>query len=144
MGGGGGSNKPQLSKQEVTQTTNNLPDYAKPYFTRIMQRAEAESKRPYQNFGEQRIAELDPMQTYAQQDIGVLQSPGQFNAASDLAYQSGLGALSAGQYNPSQFQAQQVGLPNLQQYQMGAPQQVVGQQYGDSRMGTAQTGFVFV
>tara|TARA_R110000737_G_scaffold37967_3_gene57810 strand:+ start:1223 stop:2653 length:1431 start_codon:yes stop_codon:yes gene_type:complete len=141
MGGGGGSNKPQLSKQEVTQTTSTLPDYAKPYFSRIMQRAEAESKRPYQNFGEQRIAELDPMQTYAQQDMGVLQSPGQFNAASDLAYQSGLGALSAGQYNPSQFQAQQVGLPNLQQYQMSAPQQVAGQQYGDSRMGTAQTGY---
>jgi len=143
MGGGNGSSQPQrsLQKSEVQQTTSNIPAYAKPYFTDIMQRAQAESFRPYQPFGEQRIAELDPMQTYAQQDIGALQSPGQFNAASDLAYQSGLGALSAGQYNPSQFQAQQVGLPNLQQYQMSAPQQVVGQQYGGPQMGTAQTGY---
>lgn len=45
--GGGGA-------QTVTQTT--LPDYAKPYVERLFERAESESQRGYQPYGQERIA----------------------------------------------------------------------------------------
>ena len=55
MGGGGGSTE---TKSTVTQT--NLPEYVRPYFERLLGRTEAESKREYEPYGGQRIA--DPSQ----------------------------------------------------------------------------------
>lgn len=49
-GGGGGP-----SSTTVEQTS--LPDYAEPYFTRIMERGEALSLAPYQAYGGKRIAD---------------------------------------------------------------------------------------
>jgi hypothetical protein len=49
--------------------------------------------------------------------------------------------LQAGQYAPGQFSAQQIGMPNLQQYSMQAPSNVQAQQYGSPQMQAAQTGF---
>jgi hypothetical protein len=69
------------------------------------------------------------------------QTPGQFGAGSQLAAAAGIGALNASQYNPNQFNAQQIGQPNLQQYSMQGPANVQAQQYGTPQMGTAQTGF---
>lgn len=54
MSGGGGNSGP--SQQTVTQT--NLPDYARPYFERLMGRAEAVSNQPYQTYGGPRIADF--------------------------------------------------------------------------------------
>ena len=45
MSKGGGGGGPQTTESTVTQT--NLPEYAEPYFTRLMQRSEAESLQPY-------------------------------------------------------------------------------------------------
>jgi hypothetical protein len=56
MGGGGG--QPTETKQTVT--TTNLPEYVRPYFERLLGRTEAESKREYEPYGGQRIA--DPSQ----------------------------------------------------------------------------------
>jgi ERCC4-type nuclease len=54
MGKGGGSSAP--AQQNITQT--NLPDYYKPYATRLMDRAEAQSLAPYEAYGGQRMADV--------------------------------------------------------------------------------------
>ena len=121
--GKGAPSGPQETTSTVTQS--NLPEYAEPYFKNVVNRAQAESYRPYTPYEGQRIAEFDPMQTQAQQEIGGLQTPGQFGAASNLSYASGLGSLMAGQYAPGQFSYDQVS----------------GQQYNSPQMNSAQTGF---
>lgn len=55
MGGGGGS---QPTSSTVNQS--NLPEYARPYFERMMGRAEEESNEPYVSYGSQRIADFTP------------------------------------------------------------------------------------
>ncbi len=49
---GGGSGGPSSS----TTYTSNLPEYAKPYFERMMARTEAESNQPYVGYKENRLA----------------------------------------------------------------------------------------
>jgi len=104
---GGGSSAP--TQQTVTQT--NLPEYAKPYFENIMQRAQAESYRPYTPYQAERIAGFAPEQIQTQQETMGLRTPGELGFASGLTGMSGLGALGAGQQymgmatDPSQIQA---------------------------------------
>ena len=99
----GGSDKSSNQPQQVNQTTTNLPEYAQPYFTDILQRAQAESNREYQPYDGQRIAGFNSNQTGVQNAVMGLQAPGQFGQASDMATQAGIGALSN---------------PNIQQYHM--------------------------
>ena len=54
MGKGGSRPPSQPTEQNITQTS--LPDYYEPYATRLIQRAEAESKRGYQPYEGQRLA----------------------------------------------------------------------------------------
>jgi len=54
----GKGSAPTETKQQVT--TTNLPEYVRPYFERLLGRTEAESKREYEPYGGQRIA--DPSQ----------------------------------------------------------------------------------
>ena len=123
----GGSSSPP-TQQTVTQNTSNLPAYAQPYFEDVMSRAQAASNTPYTPYSGQRVAGFTPGQEQTQQATMNLQTPGQFGAASGLAGAAGIGALQAGQnYNPAQFNAQQVNAPNLTQYQMSGPQQVSAQ-----------------
>jgi hypothetical protein len=135
--GGGGSPQPQ--SQTVTQT--NLPEYARPYFENILERAQTESYRPYTAYEGQRIEGFAPGQVQAQQEVSGLQTPGQIGAGTGFATAAGLGSLMGGQYQPGQFNVQQVMSPALMQYQMGPAQQVSAQQVGAPQMGTAQTGF---
>jgi hypothetical protein len=93
MGKGGGGSAP--TQQNVTQT--NLPEYAKPYFENIMQRAQAESYRPYTPYEAERIAGFTPAQEQIQQEALGMQTPGEFGAATGLTGISGLRALGAGQ-----------------------------------------------
>ena len=58
-GGGGG-------EQTSTQYTSNLPEYAKPYFEDIMNRGQAASLTPHQQYGGQRVAGFSPYQQAAQ------------------------------------------------------------------------------
>jgi hypothetical protein len=135
--GGGGSSQPV--KQEITQST--LPEYARPYFEGLMQRAGSTLTRDYTPYGQERIAGFTPEQQQLQQNVLGQQTPGQFGTATNLATAAGLGSLQAGQYGTGQFGAQQIGMPDLQQYSMGAPQQVQAGQYGAAQMGTAQTDY---
>ena len=133
----GGSSQPV--KQEITQST--LPEYARPYFEGMMQRASTALTTPYQTYDQERLAGFTGQQQQLQQDILGQQTPGQFGAATGLATAAGLGSLQAGQYAPSQFNAQQIGQPNLQQYSMGAARDVQGGQYNTPQMRAAQTSY---
>jgi hypothetical protein len=133
----GGSSQPV--KQEITQST--LPEYARPYFEGMMQRASTALTTPYQTYGQERIAGFTPEQQQLQQNILNQQTPGEFGQAGSLASAAGLGSLQASQYNAGQFGAQQIGMPNLQQYSMSGPSNVQAQQYGSPQMQAAQTGF---
>jgi hypothetical protein len=116
---GGGSSAP--AQQNVQTTTSNLPEYARPYFQNLMGRAEANLKTEYQPFGQNRIAGFTPAQQQVQQNVLGMQAPNQFATGSALAFQAGRQALGQ-QYDPSQFTAQQINQPNLQQFGMQAPQ----------------------
>jgi hypothetical protein len=135
-----GKTAPAPTKQEVTTTQSNLPEYARPYFENVTNRAMAESYQPYTPYQAPRIAGFTPAQEQVQQNILGLSTPNQFGSGSALAYQAGLGALGQ-QYDTGQFNAQQVGAPNLQQFQMGPAMGVGAQQYGTPQMGAAQTGY---
>lgn len=113
----------EVQRQEVTQTTSNLPAYAQPYFENLVNRAQALSYMPYQPYGFQRAADIGftPAQQQVQQNIMGLQAPNQISMGSGLATAAGQGSLMAANYNPYQFRAQQIGMPNLQQYRMEGP-----------------------
>lgn len=140
---GGGSSSPQ--PQQVTQTTSNIPEYARPYFEDIMGRAQAASNQPYTPYSGQRIEDFNANQTQTQQGIMGLQTPGQFGQASQLAGAAGLGALSAGQYKPQQVTAQNYSAPTMQAAQTGYNQQATAAQTNynpnltNFQMGPAQT-----
>lgn len=135
----GGSSAP--TQQNVTTTTSNLPEYARPYFENAVGRAQAESYRPYAAYNQQRIAGFTPAQEQVQQNILGMTAPNQFGTGSALAYQAGLGALNQQNFAPGQFSAQQVNAPNLTQYQMGPAMAVQGQQYNAPQMQASQTGY---
>jgi hypothetical protein len=94
-GGGGGGAPPPPQSQTVTQT--NLPEYARPYFENIMERAQAESYRPYTPYESERIAGFTPGQEAAQQETLGMQTPGQFGIGTGLTGAGGIGALASGQ-----------------------------------------------
>ncbi len=70
MSGGGGGGP---SSQTVTQT--NLPEYAKPYFTGMMDSALVESGRPYTQYEGPRLAGFNEFQQGAFNQVAGLQSP---------------------------------------------------------------------
>lgn len=103
MGKGSGSGTTQST---VQQTTTNLPAYAQPYYTQLLERGMYESTRPYEAYPAQRIAQFSPLQGQAMQGISGLQAPGQTGLATELATTVGLqptsqGSQMAGQFNPT-------------------------------------------
>ena len=138
---GGGNDTPPTQQVNSTTTTNNLPEYARPYYENVLNRAQAESYRDYTPYQGQRIAGFTPDQQALQTEVRNMQTPGQFGAASDLAFGAGLNASNAGQYNPTNVQNQQVYLPGLNQYSMTGPGNVYSRDVNAPTMGTAQTGF---
>ena len=107
MSKGGGGGGPQTTESTVTQT--NLPEYAEPYFTRLMQRGEAESLQPYRPYTGQRLAQQSPAAQRAlarQTALGLSSGPAEMNQASDIARGvASAGSATAGQdiarYNPA-------------------------------------------
>jgi hypothetical protein len=134
----GGSSAP--TQQNVKTETSNLPEYARPYFENLMQRAQANLNTQYQPYNAQRFTGFTPAQEQIQQNILGMQAPNQFATGSALAFQAGRQALGQ-QYAPSQFTAQQIGLPVFQQFSMGAPTAVRPGEVGAPQMQAAQTGF---
>ena len=139
-----GQSGPSTSTQYVKSETSNLPEYAKPFFMDLMGSARAQTLGNMNEmpvYDQNRIAQFSKRQEDVQNNILGQQTPGQFGAATGLTTAAGLGSLMGSQYAPGQFNAQQIGQPNLQEFSMSAPQQVQGGQYGAPQMGAAQTGF---
>ncbi len=128
-----GKSAKQPTEQQVTTTTSNLPEYARPYYENLVQRAQAISNEAYVPFEGQRLAGFTPEQTGVQNEILARQTPGQFGLASNLAGTAGLASLNAGQFDPATFNSQNVNAQQLQQYQMATPQ-MFGQQQADQYM----------
>ena len=161
---GKGSAPSQPSSQTVTQT--NLPEYARPYFENLLQRGQAESYREYTPYQGQRIAGFTPGQTAVQQEVAGMQTPGQFQGATQMTTAAGLGSMGAGaqamgagqQYaqmatDPSQMQAymspymqsvvdtqKEAAIRDAQKQQLGASLGAARQgTYGGARQLLAQT-----
>ena len=108
----GGSSSAPSQPQTVTQNTSNLPAYAQPYFTDIMNKAQAASNQQYTPYPDQRIADLNSTQQGVNQNIlGMGQNYG-FTSGQNLNSAAGLQALQLGNnYQPGQFNAQTVNAP---------------------------------
>ena len=129
MGGGGGSN--QVQKSEVTQST--LPEYARPYFEGLMQRAGTTLTTDYQPYGQERIADFTQQQRGVQQNILGQQTPGQFGTATGVASDVANRSIAAGQYTPSQFTVGGLGA-------LGNVRDVAAERAQADKMNAAQTG----
>ena len=129
------------STNYTTNTTSNIGAAQQPYYNRLMQGAQGLLTAQTPMYDRDRLEGFTTQQRNVQNQVARMQTPGQFGTASTLATAAGIGALNASQYNPNQFNAQQIGQPNLQQYSMQGPASVQAQQYGTPQMGAAQTGF---
>ena len=114
--GGGGGGGPQTS----TTNTSNLPEYARPYFERGMERTEALSQEGYVPYTGQRRESYSPQQQALFQQTYGLGRPGELTGASQATGAATLGALGA-QYGPGQFTPQRAtsdtfGVDQMQQY----------------------------
>jgi len=94
-GKGGGGSKVAPPPANTTQVT--IPEYAKPYMETLLGKAQALTSSPYQTYGGERLAEIDPMQAQAYTQASQMQMPGQFDFATGLAGAGGIDALAAGQ-----------------------------------------------
>jgi len=113
--GGGAPSQPT----NTTQTTTTIPEYARPTVERMIGRAEAYSKTPYQAYGGQRIAEFSPLQQQSFEAAGKLGPTEQIGQGTQFAGISGLQGLTAGgQYaqqatSPGSMQAYMSPFTNL-------------------------------
>ena len=94
-----------VEKQEITQTTSNLPAYAQKYFEDLMERAKDESYKKLQPYTFERGADIGftPAQKQIHENIMGLTAPNQIAAGSGLTTAAGLGSLAMADYKPGQF-----------------------------------------
>lgn len=97
-----GQSTPQT--QQVQTTTSNIPDYAKPYFTDLLTRAQGTLNQPYQPYPYERIAGFNPAQEQVQQNTLGLSAPNQFAYGSGLAAAAGQGGLNTQTFGNDQAQ----------------------------------------
>ncbi len=139
---GGGDSQPATQQVTSTNTTNNIPEYAQPYFMDILNRAQAESNRPYTPYEGQRSAGFTADQQDVQEQIRNLGTPGQFGAATGLSLAAGLGSLGAGQYTPTAVAADYIRQPNISGTSMGGVADVNYTPVAGVRdMAVARTGY---
>jgi hypothetical protein len=95
------------SEQKVT--SSSIPDYAEPYVTDTLGRAQAlTTQKPYETYAGQRVAGFTPMQAQAFQNIAGQQVAPQLTEASNFASQVGQAGLNT-QGNAQQLQGQALG-----------------------------------
>lgn len=128
-GGGGGGSSP--ANQTVTQQ-NAVSAYAAPYVENMLGQAQALTAQPYQTYGGQRTADFTDLNNQAFQGAKNLGVMDQTTQGSNLAGQSGIGALSVAQNaNPQNFQQNVGGYMNPFIQQALAPQLAQIQRQGD-------------
>jgi hypothetical protein len=110
--------------QNITQTTSNIGEAQRPYYNTLMQGAAGLLRTDVPIYqGGDRLEGFTQQQKNLQNQIAGMQTPGQFGQASNYLNTAAQGTLANAQYNPGQFNAQQIGMPNLNYFQMQAPQQ---------------------
>ena len=90
----GSSAPPAPTSQTVTQTS--IPEYARPYVETLLGKQQALGDAPFTAFPggvDAQVAGFSDLQRQSQSGIAGLQMPGQFGQASNMATQSGTGAL---------------------------------------------------
>jgi hypothetical protein len=113
-----------------------LPEYAAPYFERLLQRAETESLQGYQPYTGARLADFSEMERQAQAGYGALGPSKEVAAATGVAAQiAGSQMPDAFQYatgtGPGQFQAAYAPTGIMSGYQAGVgPQGYMAGQLG--------------
>ena len=122
-GGGGGGSSNQVSSQTTTQ---DLPDWAKPYAQDVLSKGKAVTdinQNPYQPYGGNRIAGFSDLQNQSFQGAQNMTPSAQIGQGTAAAVGAGLGGMSiAGQANPYGFQNQVGGYMNPYMNQILAPQ----------------------
>jgi hypothetical protein len=122
-GGGGGGGQAPAAPAQQTVTNTSIPEYARPYVERMLGQTEALTdinQNPYQTYGGQRIADFNPAQQQAFQNVQNMQVAPQIGEGSGLAAVSGLGSIgTAGQMGQvGQQYANQATNPAAQQAYM--------------------------
>jgi len=152
--GGGGGGAPTQS----TAYQTNVPEYAKPYVTNMLEATQNQlfntrpnegggtditGFKPYQPYSSNvndYVAGFSPMQQSAQRGIAGLQMPGQFADASNMTQQAGLASLNA-QYNPMSAGYNQVRGAQTRAAQMGnAPMSQAAMGYGQNMQAATGSG----
>jgi hypothetical protein len=106
-----GKDSPAPAPSNQTVTNTSIPEYARPYVERMLGKAEALSKTPYQAYGDERIAGFNDLQNQAFGEARNLGPAQQIGVGTQLAGAAGLGSLQAGQNyqnmatNPGAMQA---------------------------------------
>tara|TARA_R110000796_G_scaffold19781_6_gene59300 strand:- start:696 stop:1691 length:996 start_codon:yes stop_codon:yes gene_type:complete len=108
MGKGGGAPPQSAQPQQVTTSTSNLPEYAEPFFTRLLEQSEAVTGEDYIPIEQQRLADFSDRQVQSfDQASNLAQSgiPEEYGVARDrlqqtVDFQPGYtpGAVNAGQF----------------------------------------------
>jgi hypothetical protein len=144
---GGGSSGGSSGPSQSTVYNTNIPEYAQPYVSNMLNAAQAQIYNPsmtgfnpyipYSNDPSNYVAGFSPLQQQAQSGAANLRMPGQYNYATNLAGTAGAGALGtvggAGMYGGmgAQAGAQSAELSNM----FGGLGAQAGQQYaGQSSM----------
>jgi hypothetical protein len=119
-GGGGGGSQPANTSQTTTQ---ELPEWAKPYAKNTVEKASALTETPYQRYDQNRIAGFSPLQQQSQQGAANMQTNQLTGLGGGIAAGAGMGGLGyAMQQNPQNFQQNVGGYMNPYLQMSLAPQ----------------------
>lgn len=126
MGGRGGGGQPTTS----TVNQSNLPEYARPYFERMMGRAEEESNQPYVSYGGQRLAGFAPD---TETGFGITRGVAErglpeLGAATGILGASAMQGLGASGYTSAPIQQQAFGREQAQGYMSPYMDEVLARQ----------------
>ena len=126
MSGGGGSSAPT----STTTNTSNLPEYAEPYFKRMMGRAEEESNKQYTPYEGQRLANTagDTEAGYQRLRNAAQTGIPELAGAQNIANRAQGVGFDAGNYRSNAIQQDAFGQQQADQYMSPYMENVIGRQ----------------
>lgn len=125
MGGGA-----KAGPTQSTTYTSNLPEYARPYFERMMGRAEEESNQPYVGYGGQRLAGFgqDTQQGFdITRDVAARGTP-EADVAGGILGAAAMRGLEASDYTSAPIEQQAFGREQAQSYMSPYMDEVLARQ----------------
>ena len=159
IAGGGSDPAPAAAPSSQTITQSNIPEWAIPYATENLGKAQAltdTAKNPYKPYEGNRIADFSSLQNQAFSNIAGMQPNAATSAGISSTQDVAQRAANQGPYNAQNFgnqygsgpQFQNMGLgylaanaPSLNQYQMGPADQVSGNNVNNQNINAAQSDY---